>query len=59
MAKLIEYFCLDCGSLVEEIYKDTEAPVEQLERSCDKCGGVFQKGLNLKNNCQRERWRDA
>jgi DNA-directed RNA polymerase subunit RPC12/RpoP len=59
MAKLVEYFCLECSNPVEEIYNDTEVPAEHLDRRCEKCGGVLQKGLNVKNNCQRERWRDA
>jgi DNA-directed RNA polymerase subunit RPC12/RpoP len=53
MPKLIDYFCKDCGKEVpDKMFRDTEVPPKFLEEKCPECGGILEKGLNFKNNCQ-------
>lgn len=53
--KLVEYVCAnkECpGSLIEEIFGDTEPQPEFLNAKCEHCGGPMIKGYQVKKNAQ-------
>lgn len=49
--KLVSYRCEDCETEKEELFNDSETPVDQLDEVCE-CGGRLLK-YNYKRNCHR------